>query len=209
MRNEKNNELALCRLFRFMHLFCENGNIDMKAFLLHQQKTNSVNFIETTSLLLRKLFKIMNDKVVGIPATLLDFINEITQLPCINNQIAFMKSTFFEDLSYLADYFISEENLVARKFTIVPESESEDEPINQLRAIYQKGIELALCNFEGNDNMLILEFISKCQPKFLWVVIKQNLTGILRERSEALEVVRDEAMGELEYERALLSKFNK
>lgn len=47
----------------------------MKHFLLTQQKTNSVNFIETSSLLLRKLFKIMNDKVVGIPATLLDFIN--------------------------------------------------------------------------------------------------------------------------------------
>jgi RyR and IP3R Homology associated len=75
----------------------------MKRFLLHQTnggaenkpKTNSINFIETTTLLLRKLFKIMNDKVVNIPQTLLDFINEITQLPCINNQIAFMNSTFF------------------------------------------------------------------------------------------------------------------
>lgn len=87
----------------------------MKKFLLHQTngapenklKTNSINFIETTTLLLRKLFKIMNDKVVNIPQTLLDFINEITQLPCINNQIAFMNSTFFEDLSYLADFFMS------------------------------------------------------------------------------------------------------
>lgn len=55
----------------------------MKKFLLAQtndvegtiRKTNSVNFIETTSLLLRKLFKIMNDNVVSIPKTLLDFIN--------------------------------------------------------------------------------------------------------------------------------------
>lgn len=37
-----------------------------------------------------------------------------------------MKSTFFEDLSYLADYFVSESNLVARKFTIAPETDSED-----------------------------------------------------------------------------------
>lgn len=68
----------------------------------------------------------MNDKIVGIPATLLDFINEITQLPCIDNQIAFMKSTFFEDLSYLADYFVTEENLIARKFTVVAEGEDEE-----------------------------------------------------------------------------------
>lgn len=37
----------------------------------------------------------MNDKVVSIPNTLLDFINEITQLPCIENQKSFMKTTFF------------------------------------------------------------------------------------------------------------------
>lgn len=82
-RTEKAYELALCRIFRFLQLFCENGNVNMKNFLLvqtndkegTQKKINSVNFIETTTLLLRKLFKIMNDKVVGIPATLLDFIN--------------------------------------------------------------------------------------------------------------------------------------
>jgi len=69
----------------------------------------------------------MNDKVVSIPGTILEFINEITQLPCIDNQIAFMKSTFFEDISYLADFFMSEENILARKFNSAPESE--DEPI--------------------------------------------------------------------------------
>lgn len=70
-------------MFRFLQLFCENGNNKMKNFLLNQtndeegkiKKTNSINFIETTTLLLRKLFKIMNDKVVNIPQTLLDFIN--------------------------------------------------------------------------------------------------------------------------------------
>ena len=130
MRAEKNNELALCRIFRFLQLFCENGNNSMKDFLLVQintnkeKKTNCVNFIETTSFLLRKLFKVMNNKLVGIPATLLEFINEITQLPCINNQISFMKSTFFEDLSYLADYFVTEANLENRKFSVIEEGDS-------------------------------------------------------------------------------------
>lgn len=91
-----------------------------------------------------------------------------------------MKSTFFEDLSYLADFFINEENLRNRKFNLVPESD--DEPVCQLREIYQKGIELALCNFEGNDDELIWEFLSKCQPKFLWIVIKQNLLKILQDK---------------------------
>jgi len=132
MRTEKSNELALCRIFRFLQLFCENGNNTMKNFLLQQtnvggdKKTNNVNFIESTSFLLRKLFKVMNDKLVGIPGTLLEFINEITQLPCIKNQVSFMKSTFFEDLSYLVDYFVTEDNLKNRKFSIISETDAED-----------------------------------------------------------------------------------
>ena len=121
-----------------------------------------------------------------------------------------MKSTFFEDLSYLADYFVSEENITNRKFTVTAEDEdAEDEPINQLKAIYQKGIDLALCNFEGNDNILIEEFIGKCQSKYLWMVIKQNLKAILKPRAELYEVDRANYDTERDFELALLSKFNK
>jgi len=83
----------------------------MKRFLSTQindddcKKTNSVNFIEEACLLLRKFFKIMNNKVVSIPNNLLAFIGEITQLPCLDNQISLIKSTFFEDISYMATYF--------------------------------------------------------------------------------------------------------
>lgn len=111
MSAEMNNELAMCRLFRFLQLFCENNNVDMKRFLSSQtnddesKKINTVNFIEEACLLLRKFFKIMNNKVVGIPGYLLAFIGEITQLPCLDNQISFIKSTFFEDISYLASFF--------------------------------------------------------------------------------------------------------
>lgn len=34
LRNEKGNEQALCRMFRFLQLFCENNNTKMKKFLL-------------------------------------------------------------------------------------------------------------------------------------------------------------------------------
>lgn len=103
--------MALCRSFRFLQLFCENNNIDMKNFLLIQtnddgsKKTNSINFVGETCLLSRKLFKIMNNKVVGIPPSLLDFINEITQIPCIHTQLSLLRSTFFEDISYMAGFF--------------------------------------------------------------------------------------------------------
>ena len=35
-----------------------------------------------------------------------------------------MKSTFFEDLSYLADYFVTEDNLKNRKFTVIAETDA-------------------------------------------------------------------------------------
>ena len=36
LQTELNYEMALCRIFRFLQLFCENNNIDMKHFLLKQ-----------------------------------------------------------------------------------------------------------------------------------------------------------------------------
>lgn len=80
LKIEEENELAMCRLFRFLQLFCESNNVDFKKFLFCQtnegghKKTNSVNFIEEACLLLRKFFKIMNSKIVNVPDFLLDFI---------------------------------------------------------------------------------------------------------------------------------------
>jgi len=68
---------------------------------------------------------------------------------------------------------------------------------------------LALCNFEGNENVLIEEFISKCQSKYLWMVIKQNLTVILRSDPERYGVDKEQFLTERAYDTSLLSKFNK
>jgi hypothetical protein len=108
------NENALVRSFRFLQLFCENNNVDMKNFLLEQKnedykkKAKTINFIETTTLLLRKFFKIMNRNMCKFKMTLLlDFINECTQIPCLNNQIALTKSSYFEDVCYMSSFFNS------------------------------------------------------------------------------------------------------
>ena len=44
---------------------------------------------------------------------------------------------------------------------------------------------LILINFEGNDDELIWELITKCQPVFFWQIIKQNLVSMLKDRAEA------------------------
>jgi len=111
IQTELNYELALCRTFRFLQLFCENNNIEMKKFVMNQtndngeQKITTINFILEASQLLRQFFKIMSIKIVNIPPSILDFINEITQIPCVGCQKSFMRSTFFEDMSYMAGFF--------------------------------------------------------------------------------------------------------
>lgn len=81
------------------------------------EKITSINFIMEACLLLRQFFKIMSSKVVNIPPSLLDFINEITQIPCLDCQKSLMRSTFFEDISYMAGFFESKENIEQRKFS--------------------------------------------------------------------------------------------
>lgn len=94
----------------------------MKRYLLKQHNNDGsdklvvINFIQEGCQLLRQFFKIMSIKVVNIPPSLLDFINEITQIPCLDCQTSLMKSTFFEDMSYMASFFEDKVNIDQRKF---------------------------------------------------------------------------------------------
>lgn len=72
----------------------------------------------------------MNSKLVMIPNNILAFIGEITQVPIFENQVSFIKSTFFEDISYMASFFDSSENKLQRKFNLV--AQDEDDSINAL-----------------------------------------------------------------------------
>lgn len=186
-RVKKNNEDALVRCFRFLQLFCENNNIDMKNFLLKQTdecgatKSKTINFIETTTLLLRKFFKIMNRNMSQFKMTqLLDFINECTQIPCLDNQIALTKSSYFEDVCYMSSFFATPENLKSRLFDV----ENKD-TMSQLFEIYEKSIMLALSNLEGNNDQIYSEFISKCEGRFLWEITQRNLEMLVDKYKEA------------------------
>lgn len=70
---------------------------------------------------------------------------------------------------------------------------SEDDPVNELDNIYTQGIQLALSNFEGNDNKLISEFLKKCQPRFLWLVIRKNLWKMIKDRYTTYDFFVDDA----------------
>lgn len=98
------------RVFRFLQLLCENDHQANKKYFLEQvdddnvKKINSINMIEQATFEIRKLFKIMSKDIVSLPLSVLDFINEINQIPCEDNQKTLCKTTFFEDFCYMASY---------------------------------------------------------------------------------------------------------
>lgn len=95
---------ALNKLYRFIQLLCEGNNSRMKNFIRNQVneegkvKSNSIDFIDITNIEIRRLFKTLNKRIIALPLSLIYFIYEVTQLPCIDNQIALCKGTFYEDI---------------------------------------------------------------------------------------------------------------
>lgn len=72
----------------------------------------SINFIEFTSVQLRVYLKIMSKAIITIPSAIMDFIIEIIQLPCIENQRTLCHTTFFEDVSHMSQFFVSKSNQI-------------------------------------------------------------------------------------------------
>lgn len=100
----------------------------------------------------------------------------------------------------MASFFQDKNNVEQRKFNFFldPETASDDDPLNTLADIYGKGIGLALSNFEGNDSEIFWEFLNKCQPLFLWIVIRQNMIKLLRPMADKFKVSREAIEKELE-----------
>ena len=58
----------------------------------------------------------MNKKIIFVPEFLLDFLNEVTQIPVKANQQVLMNSSFFEDLCQMDSEFSKPEKLTERLF---------------------------------------------------------------------------------------------
>ena len=139
---------ALDRLYRFIQLLCENNNSRMKDFIRNQVneegrvKSNSIDLIEITNIEIRRLFKTLNKRIIALPLSLIYFIYEVTQVPCIDNQIALCKGTFYEDVCRV--------NRELRDSKVIEAANIGDEEKSILLRTYNKSIEMALSCLEGN-----------------------------------------------------------
>lgn len=90
--------------FIFMQLLCENNFVAFKKEFREQRgsddriKLKNRNLLLRSTIELRRLLSVYTVEIKDIPEKILDFINEIAQIPCYDNQTELSKSTFFEDI---------------------------------------------------------------------------------------------------------------
>jgi len=53
----------------------------------------------------------MNKEASIIILPLIDFVNEVVTIPCLENQKSLSETTFFEDLCYMASFFKENNNI--------------------------------------------------------------------------------------------------
>ncbi|CAD8133692.1 unnamed protein product [Paramecium octaurelia] len=178
---------VLCRFFRVMQLLCENNNSEMKEFFRRQTddqniaRINSINFIEFTSVQLRAYLKILSRAIIIIPASILDFINEVIQLPCIENQITLCHTTFFEDVSNMAHFFANKSNQLQRLF------DTEDD-LQELQELFNKILQTVLLVLEGNEEKIYKDIQNKLEASFLISFLSLSFEQLNIENINDLEI---------------------
>ncbi|CAD8193240.1 unnamed protein product [Paramecium pentaurelia] len=172
IKNRKLSIKVMWRAFRMLQLMCENNNVQMKNYLREQTDKedsvhiNSINFIEFATKELRILLKILNKNVVSITQQIVDFINEVIQLPCFLNQVTLCKSTYMEDVCFTFETFQKEESQLIQRELHTPEEQDE---LFELQAKIIQSIMLVL---EGNNQKNYEELQQKLDCRFLVNFIK-------------------------------------
>lgn len=95
--------------FILLKNLCE-GNNEIKHYIRDQvmieeqgkSKPDSVNFLTLSVTELRRMFSNFNIDIIKVPVSIIDFIYEVTQIPCLDNQLFICKNTsFFSDFATL------------------------------------------------------------------------------------------------------------
>lgn len=63
-------------------------------------KPNNKNLLLRSTIELRKVLKVFDDKINDVPLKIINFLNEIAQIPCYENQLELAESTFFGDICH-------------------------------------------------------------------------------------------------------------
>ena len=152
-----------------MQLLCENNFVDFKMEFREQKieksiKTNNRNLLIRSTIELRKLFRMYRKEIQDLPEEILDFLNEIAQIPCYDNQVELSKSTFFEDVCQFIFAFMKK---------IDPKlNEVDAEMFIHVESIIERFFKILLSLLESNSTEIYSSFVQKLDPEFFKKVLE-------------------------------------
>ncbi len=175
--------IALQETFIFLRVLCE-GNNEIKNFI-REQKTNdeekkvkneSVNFISLGVYEIKRMFVNFNINNVKVPFSIINFIIEVTQIPCISNQLFLCESSYFHDFANLEmeieKQLKSEANPANREKWIAATREN----VGVINKLYSLCVNNVISCLEGNRrkiyNFLSSEDLSRFFVKCLSFYVK-------------------------------------
>ena len=158
-------------VFQLVHLLCENNFVQFKKEFREQKtevlKLNNRNLLIRSTIELRKIFKVYSRRIKTLPHRILDFLNEIAQIPCEPNQIELSKSTFFEDVCQFVREFGYES------------VRHNNELAMEVSVIIEKFLKIVLSLLESNHDEIYTSFANKMDRNFFQTLLKYHESLVL------------------------------
>ncbi|EGR34738.1 hypothetical protein IMG5_002710 [Ichthyophthirius multifiliis] len=171
-------------IFKFLQLMCENNNIEMKNYLRQQinldnkLKVKNFNFINISNQINQLFIKIMNKDLITIPNFIIDFLIEVTQVPCIQNQLSLSQTTFYEDIFIMAQFFnVIIYIIINFKYKYRYNKIMQIDFLLQMKILINYIIFIinVLVVLESLNQQIYNEIKNKLQIDFLVIIIQRNL----------------------------------
>lgn len=144
-------------IYRYLQLLCEGHNSKLQNFLREQFSENdslysiNIDFVRMTASTFGGFIKYLNPKLIGLGDQILEFLIEVVQGPCKNNQKVLYEAKVIDYCKDLMNEFSSEKDFESKGFL-----ESKEE----IEDLIKTSIKLLYSLLEANSNMEIQEYLA-------------------------------------------------
>jgi len=145
------------KIYRFLQLLCEGHNIQLQNYLReqfpkdHAMNSKNINFIKDTALVFGAFVKYINPAVIYLGKQIFDFLIEVVQGPCKQNQIVLHETKIVDYCKDLLNEFATEKDIKMKGF----EGKNEE-----IESMIKMSIKLLYALLEANNNKEMLEYIA-------------------------------------------------
>lgn len=151
-------------IYASLQLLCENNFVAFKREFCEQTqsdgrlKANNRNLLIRSTIELRKVFAVFSDRINDLPFKIINFLNEIAQIPCYENQLELAESTFFGDV---CDFILNRQHLAEIK------SSAREATLKEIIIIIEEFLKVVVSLLESNKEDIYTYFCSRFDYRFV------------------------------------------